>query len=375
MIYLDYAADTPTDERVLAEFCRASREYIANANSPHPLGEAAAARVTAATAQIARLMHAKEDEVIYTSGASESNNLAIRGVAEQYAAYGKHVIATCLEHASVSGPALWLQQNGWELDWLDVDSDGQIDCSQLEDLLRPDTVLVTVCAVDSELGTRQDIGRIARLLAGRPHCFLHVDATQAVGKIPVTFDGADLMTFTPHKFYGTLGCGVLLKRETVRLSPQILGGGSTTPYRSGTPPVPLIAATDTALALAVAEQAPRARHVAALNARLRAAFTRDPHVHINSPADAVPFILNISVAQGRGEAMRMALAERGICVASKTACCAVNTVSRPVFALTHDRRAAASTLRISLSHLTTDTEIDEFLAAFADCERRLFPDG
>lgn len=372
MIYLDYAANTPTDDRVLDVFCRAAREYIANANSPHPLGERAARRVAAATSHIARIMGAGEDEVIYTSGASESNNLAIKGVAEQYKAYGRHIITTCLEHASVSGPVLWLEQNGYEIDWLDVNPDGRIDLSELRELLRNDTILVSVCAVDSELGTRQDIAQIAALLAGRPHCFLHVDATQAVGKIPVTFDGVDLMTFTPHKFYGPVGCGVLLRRGQVRLSPQIQGGASTTPYRSGTPAVPLIAATEEALSLAVTEREERYRHVSALNARLREAFAQAPHVRVNSPAGAVPYILNISVDGGRGEALRLALAERGICVASKTACCAARTVSRPVFALTHDRRAAASTLRISLSHLTTAEELDRFQAAFADCSRRIF---
>lgn len=375
MIYLDYAANTPVDEQVLEEYGRASREYIANANSPHPLGEQAARRIAEATAQIARLMHAREDEVVYTSGASESNNLAVKGVAESYRAFGKHVIATSLEHASVSGPIQWLRQNGYEVDWLDVMPDGQIDFEQLRELLRDDTVLVSVCAVDSELGTRQDIAKIAGALAGRSHCFLHVDATQAVGKIPVSFDGADLMTFTPHKFYGPLGCGVLLRRQTVRLSPQIQGGASTTPYRSGTPAVPLIAATEKALTLAVEKQPERYRYVSALNARLRAELARSPHVRVNSPAGAVPFILNISLAEGKGEALRLALAERGICVASKTACCAANTVSRPVFALTHDRRAAASTLRISLSHLTTPAEIDRFLAVFGECAGRLFPAG
>lgn len=119
----------------------------------------------------------------------------------------------------------------------------------------------------------------------------------------------------------------------------------------------------------------RCRHAAELNARLRAAFAADPRVRVNSPADAVPFILNISIAEGRGEALRLALAEQGICVASKTACCAANTVSRPVYALTHDRRAAASTLRVSLSHLTTGDEIDRFLAAFRECIGRLFAAG
>ena len=371
MIYLDYAANTPVCEEVLQTFCEVSRDYIANPNSPHPAGLAAKARLNEATAQIAGLLHVREDEIIYTSGASESNNLAIKGAAEQYRKYGNHIITTYLEHSSVNGAMAALQNRGFEVDYVGLTDSGLVDLDELRELLRDDTILVSVCAVDSEVGIRQQIGAIAGVLAQYPHCLFHVDATQAVGKVPLELDGVDLMTFAPHKFYGLNGCGVLIRKRDVLLEPQIHGGISTTPFRSGTPALGLIASTATALSLAVQAMPERYERVSELNRALRTALTRYPKVRINSTEQSVPFILNLSLLGAKSEPVQAALAEKGICLSTKSACCAPNTVSRPVFALTKDRKAALSTLRVSLSHLTTDAEIAEFLARFDECYRAM----
>ena len=367
MIYLDYAAHTPTDEAVLEAFARASREYIANPNSPYPPGLAAKARLKEAADHIASLLRASDAEIVFTSGASESNNLAIKGVAEKYKQYGRHIISTPLEHSSVNGPLVFLQQRGYEIDYVDLMPDGTVDLGQLKSLLRPDTVLVSVCWVDSEIGLKQPVHEIAVLLKDRPHCFFHTDATQAVGRLPASLKGIDLVSFAPHKFFGPCGCGVLVRGQRVALEPQIHGGISTTPFRSGTPALALAVAAEKALELADGAMTERTAAVEAFSRRLRAGLAQDKRVRINSTERSVPHILNFSIPGMRTDAIQSMLAQRGIYVATRSACCAPGTVSRPVYALTHDRKAALSTLRVSLSHRTSAEEIDAFLSALNEC--------
>jgi cysteine desulfurase len=367
MIYLDYAAHTLTDEAVLEAFAHASREYIANPNSPYPPGLAAKERLKEAARHIASLLNAEGAEIVFTSGSSESNNLAIKGVAEKYSQYGRHIISTPLEHSSVNGPLAYLQQLGYEIDYVDLTPDGTVDIEQLNSLLRPDTVLVSVCWVDSEIGLRQPVREIAALLAARPHCFFHTDATQAVGRVPVNLKEIDLVSFAPHKFFGPCGCGVLVRGERVALEPQIHGGISTTPFRSGTPALALAVAAEKALELAVGAIEERTATVEALSRRLRTGLARDKRVRINSTEQSVPHILNLSIPGVRTDAIQSMLAERGIYVATRSACCAPGTVSRPIYALTHDKKAALSTLRVSLSHRTSTEDIDTFISTLNEC--------
>lgn len=364
MIYLDYAADTPVAPEVLEAYCKAVQTYIANPNAHHALGQAAKARIAEAMRAIATYFEVTPEEVIFTSGATESNNMAIKGVATSGRRYGKHMITSYLEHSSVTGPMNALAQEGYEIDYVDLLPNGQIDLVHLKELLREDTILVSVCAVDSELGAVQPIKEIAELLSQYPHCKFHVDATQAVAKIPVTMQGIDLMTFTPHKFYGLHGCGVLIKKQKLLIDPLIHGGVSTTIFRSGTPTAALIIATEEALKLYVAHQNNYYEHVKGLNQMLREAFAKNPKVMINSPEDAVPFIINISIKDKKALAMQEALAEKEIYISTKSACSTLNTPSRSVMAITKDRKRAMNTLRISLSHLTTKEDVTTFITAF-----------
>ncbi|MGM9638781.1 MAG: cysteine desulfurase family protein [Butyricicoccaceae bacterium] len=375
MIYLDYSANTPADPAVLETFCRTEQACIGNPNASHCAGQAARAEMARVTDDIAAMLGVQPGEIIYTSGASESNNLAVKGIAQAARHRGRHIISTALEHASVGGALTALQQQGWEVDLVRVGTDGRVDLEQLAELLRDDTVLVAVSAVDSELGTVQPVAEIARLLAGRPNCRLHVDAVQAVGKIPWSLCGADTVSIAPHKFYGLNGSGLLLKRQDLVIEPQIHGGGSTTPYRSGTPALALAAAAETALRLALEEQPARTEQVRRLNARLRRALAGYPAVRINSPADAVPHILNLSVRGVRGTAFQQALSRQGVCVSVKSACAAEGTPSRAVMAVSRDRKNALSSWRISLSHLTTDGELDAFLEIFDGIYRELAAGG
>ncbi len=371
MIYLDYAANTPVCDEVLAVYCETAKAYMANPNSPHGAGRQAHARLEQCTRQIQALLGAQAGEVIYTSGASEANNLALKGAAQANRGKGKHIITTFLEHSSVLGAAAALQNEGFEVDYLPLGPDGRVDIVRLEELLRPDTILLSVCAVDSEIGLTQQLEQLAGAVAAYPNCLLHVDATQAVGKIPVAAGAAHLLTFAPHKFYGPCGCGVLLKQPDVLLEPQIHGGISTTPYRSGTPDLALIAATTKALELAVAHREERYRQVTELNRMLRQGLGAFPNLRINSNRHSVPHILNLSLPDVKSDALQAALDEREVYVATRSACCAPNTVSRPVYALTQNRKAALSPLRISVSHLTTPLEITQFLNHFEACYRGL----
>lgn len=371
MIYLDYSANTPIDNRVLQRFIETEQHFIGNPNANHIAGLAAKDEMNRITESIATLIGAEPSEIIYTSGASEANNLAIKGIARATRHIGKHIISTVLEHSSVSGCLTFLQEQGYEIDLVDINRDGTVSLEHLAELIRKDTVLVAVCAVDSELGTIQPIREIARIVKAYPQCRLHVDATQAAGKIPLVLDGVDTMSFSSHKFYGLNGCGFLFKKRDLIIEPLIHGGASTTIYRSGTPALALAASTETALRLALINQEENSGVVAKSNLFLREALSAYSRVRFNSPINAVPHILNISVAGTRGRDFQRALDRHGVCVSVKSACSVENTPSRAVFAVSRDRKNALASWRISLSHLTTREELADFLKIFELCYKEL----
>ena len=371
MIYLDYTANTPPDPAVLDAFVAAEQRYIANPNSTHIAGQQARAEMDRVTNSIAQHLGVQPAEIIYTSGASEANNLAVKGIAQAARHIGRHIISTELEHSSVGASLSALQQQGYEIDLLRFGRDGRVDLDQLRELLREDTILVAVCAVDSELGTVQPIREIAELVKLYPGCRLHVDATQAVGKTDLWLDGVDTMSFTAHKFYGLNGIGALYKRRGLVITPQISGGASTTIYRSGTPTLGLSVSLDAALTRALDAQAARTAQVQLLHDRLVAALRRYSLVRINSPETAVPHIINVSVTGIKGTRFQQALSEQGVCVSVKSACSSDGMPSKAVFAVSRDRRNALSSWRISLSHLTTEEEIEGFLQAFDTCYKTL----
>lgn len=373
MIYFDYSANTPASEEALRRFVTTERSFIGNPNSHHCAGEAAKAELNKVTESIAARLGALPEEIIYTSGASEANNLALKGIARAARHAGKHIISTPLEHSSVSGCLTALQEQGWEIDLLDIDQSGRVSLPHLAELIRKDTVLVAVCAVDSELGTVQPIREIAEIVKKHPNCSLHVDATQAVGKTALIMDGVDTLSLSAHKFYGLNGTGLLYKRRGLIIEPLIHGGVSTTLYRSGTPTLALAASIDTALADALKSQEENIKTVTRLNALLKEGLSKYPKARFNSPEGAVPHILNLSVAGVRGTDFREALSGHGVCVSVKSACSVENTPSRAVFAVSRDRKNALSSWRISLSHLTTEDEINEFLQIFDKCYKELVP--
>ena len=371
MIYLDYSANTPADPAVLARFAETEGRFVGNPNSKHGAGRAASELLDMITEAAAEKLNVKACEVIYTSGASEANNLAIKGIARSSRHIGKHIISTPLEHMSVSAPLTYLQEQGYEVDLVDIGRDGKVDLEHFRELLRSDTILAAVCAVDSELGTVQPIREIGEILRDYPDCRLHVDMTQAVGKTDVILDNVDTAAFSAHKFYGLNGSGFLFKRDSLVIEPLFHGGVSNTLYRSGTPTLALAAALDTALGLALAEREERAKAVQMHNSFLRGELSSYAGVRINSPENAVPHILNVSVKGVRGGEFQRALDERGVCVSVKSACSVEGTLSRAVFAVSRDRKNALSSWRISLSHLTSEVEIKEFMKIFDECYKEL----
>lgn len=374
MIYLDYAANTPVSKEVLRRYCEISEGYVGNANSKHIAGLDANALQDRVTASIADMLGVLPEEVIYTSGATESNNLAIKGIAYSRRHYGKHIITTPLEHASVSAPLTALVEQGYEVDMVNIARNGQVDTEHLRALLRKDTTLVTVSSVDSELGTIQPIAEIRELLASYPNASLHLDATQAIGKIPVDLSLADTVSLSPHKFYGLQGSGILVKRADLMIEPLLHGGASTTIFRSGTPTVALNAAAEVALSIALEHQTENYTAVKRLNEALRRELADRKHVTINSPENAVPHMLNISIRGVPGRSFQQVLSDKGVCVSVKSACSTDKLPSRAVFAVSRDRKTALSSWRISLSHLTSEQELSQFLDIFDECCEELIKD-
>lgn len=364
MIYLDYAASTPVEKEVLDVFYDTSIKYYANPNSSHKLGIAAKDLIDSSTLKIANNLHVLPEEIIYTSGATESNNLVIKGIADRYRTYGKHILISSLEHNSLISSATVLQELGFEIDLIPVDRNGFISIDALKQMIRKDTILVSVCSVDSEIGLRQPIEEIGKVLKDYPNCFFHTDASQAIGKVNVDFSDVDLITITPHKFYGLNGFGILVKKKNVSLKPQINGGRSTTVFRSGTPELANIVACSKALDIALSKEEERYEYVKTLSDKVKDKLREYKGVHINNTDNSIPYTINFSIKGIKSLEIQEKLESYDIYVSTKTSCCPVETPSKLIYALTKDKGLSSSSIRVSISHLTTEFEIDEFLRAF-----------
>lgn len=371
-IYLDYASNTPVDKEVLNTFNEITLKYFANPNSTHILGKVTNKKIQETTENIIKELSKKANldenmEIIYTSGSSESNNLAIKGIAKSYKENGKHIISTFLEHSSVSSPLTYLKEQGYEIDIVNITNEGKVDLEHLKSLIRKDTILVSICYVDSEVGIVQPIEEIAKIVKEYPNCFFHVDCTQAVGKINIDLKNIDLISFAPHKFYGLNGFGALIKNKEIVLEPLINGGASTTIYRSGTPVIGQICALEKALEISFNNLEEREKYVKNINKKLRENLSKYKDVKINTISDENPFILNISVNGVKATEFKNKLEEYGVCISIKSACTITITPSRIVMAMTHDRKRALASFRISLSHLVKESEINKFLEIFDKC--------
>lgn len=364
MIYLDYAASTPVDDEVLNTFYETTKKYFANPNSHHKLGLQAKELIDKSTLKIAQNLNVLPDEIIYTSGASESNNLVIKGICERYKSKGKHILISSLEHNSIVAAATIMQELGFEVELIPINKDGLIDINKLKEMIREDTILVSVCSVDSEIGLKQPIEEIGELLKQYPNCVFHSDASQSIGRININYENVDLVTIAPHKFYGLNGFGILIKKKNIGLKPQINGGKSTTIFRSGTPDVANIVATEKALDIAITNLEERYNYVKKLSDRIKNKLKEYDNIHINNTENSIPYTINFSIKGIKSLEIAEQLEKYDIFVSTKTSCCPIETPSKLVYALTKDKGLSTSSLRLSLSHLTKENEIDEFLRVF-----------
>ena len=362
MIYLDYSATTPVDDRVLDTFVKVTRDYIGNPNSLHELGVEAKKLIDASTKQIADILRVKESEVIYTSGASEANNMAIKGICFKYKNRGKHIITTTLEHSSVLEVFKYLENEGFEVSYAKLDENGVVDIEELKKIIRDDTILVSICSVNSEVGVRQPVEEIGLLLKDYPKLYFHSDVTQSIGKEKVDFTNIDLASFSGQKFYGMKGVGCLIKKESIILESLIHGGKSTTVFRSGTPATALIVSLAKTMRLAYENYDEKRVKVEELNKYLVDGLSK-LNIDINSNDKCIPHIVNLSLINIKSETMLHALEKDNIYISTQTACSQGN-YSLAVFSVTNDKEKASRSIRISLSHLTTKEEINKFLEIF-----------
>ena len=361
MVYLDYSATTPVNPEVLKTFDKVSLEYPGNANSLHELGRKSADLMNASVKQIADILNVNSDEIILTSGASEANNLAILGTILKYRNRGKHILTTKLEHSSVSETVKFLESFGYTIEYLNLLPDGKIDLEDLKNKLTNETVLVSICQVNSEIGIIQDVNQIGKILKEYPRVIFHVDGTQAVGKIKVDLTNIDLYSFSGHKIYGLKGIGCLVKKRGIELVPIIHGGKSQTIYRSGTPMPALYASFAKALRLIYTDFDSKYSHIVKLHDFLLNELLKIDLIHVNGNENCIPQIINFSIQGIKPETMLHALSEKDIYISTKTACSEDNSLSESVLALTKNKDLAKSSLRISISYLTTEEEIKYFL--------------
>ncbi len=364
MIYLDYSATTPVSYDVLDTITKVTKEYIGNANSIHSLGVKSKNLLDSATEQIAHIFNVSPGELIYTSGATESNNMALIGAALANRKKGNHIIVSKLEHPSIYHICDYLQSLGFEISYVKNDREGLIDFDDLKRLVKENTILVSICAVNSEVGVRQPLKMIRQIIKKENFgTIFHSDMTQAIGKIPVNLHDVDLASMSGHKIYGPKGIGLLYKNSNVNLVPIIHGSTKENNLRPGTPPLPLIASFSKAIRLANNDLEKREHFINLLNEKIVKHMQKYPHILINKTKYSIPHILNISLMDVMSETFIHAMEKKEVYLSTNTAC-ASGELSTSVMAIYNDLARAKHTIRISLSHLSTTDEINKFLTYF-----------
>ena len=380
-VYLDNSATTPVDPRVAAAMARAVVETFGNASSVHGFGQQARAAIDRARREVASLIGAKQNEIVFTSGGTEANNLAIRGLCEASIAHGRHLITSAIEHPSVAGVCVELEKRGWEVTRLPVYKNGIMRLEDVAAALRPDTVLITVMLANNEIGTIQPVSEIGSFVrekraAGQRHLWLHTDAVQAAGRLRLNVDelGCDLLTMSAHKLYAPKGTGALYVRRGVRLHGQNVGGHQERERRAGTENVPGIVAFGEAAKLAREELAERSTHDRALRDRFEAEVrSRITDVVMNGDRERrLAHLSNISFRFIEGEGLLINLDLEGVAVSTGSACSSGTLEPSPVIrALGVDDELARGSIRFSFGKDNTDEDVDYALAVLVRAVERL----
>ena len=375
MIYFDNSATTKPYKEVIDSFVKISLNYFGNPSSLHKLGGVSEQLLSQARKQVAQLLKVRSTEILFTSGGTEGNNLAIKGSAMMYRTRGTHLITTEIEHASVKEAMEQLKDWGYEITYLPVNQDGRVDVAQLEKAIRPDTILVSIIHVNNEVGTIQPVEEIGELLGKYPKIIYHVDYVQGVGKVPLDLHGCgiDLCSISGHKFHGLKGTGALFIREGLQISPLFSGGSQENNVRSGTENVAGMVAMAKALRLTIEQQSKHKNALEELKEYLRLKLEGLPHVTIHSPrVESAPHIVNFSIKGLKGEIIVHALEEKGIFISTTSACSSKqSSVSETLLAMGIPADVAKSSVRVSLSYENTIEEAKFFVKAVQETINQL----
>lgn len=366
MIYFDNSATTRPYPEALETYMQVASKILGNPSSLHRLGDQATRILDASRQQIADLIGKKSDEIFFTSGGTEGDNWIIKGVAFEKAQFGKHIIVSAIEHPAVKESALWLKAQGFEVDFAPVDKKGLVDVEALEDLIRPDTTLVSIMAVNNEIGSVQPIEAISKLLADKPTISFHVDAVQALAKIPTEkylTERVDCATFSSHKFHGVRGVGFVYIKSGKKITPLLTGGGQERDYRSTTENVAGIAATAKALRLSMEKLDIFRSKTGQMKAVIRQALLDYPDIFVFSDEeDFAPHILTFGIKGVRGEVIVHAFEDYDIFISTTSACSSkAGKPAGTLIAMGVDKDKAQSAVRLSLDLENDMSQVEQFL--------------
>jgi len=370
MIYLDNSATTPVDPEVLAAFVKVNENFWGNPSSLHAVGAQAEALLMQSEKQVLSLLNASRHRVIFTSGATESNNLAIKGLCNATKGRGRHIITTPIEHPSVHEVLEGLMEQGYRVTFIDAVLSDEDTLKAIEAAICDDTVLVSMMHVNNETGRVLPVYKIGELLRKYPKIRYHVDAVQSIGKLRVDMNqlGADMLSMSAHKIHGIKGCGALLINETLQLVPEITGGGQMNGLRSGTINVPGAVALAKALRLAVEPLNEHYQKVAAIFDYTLRELTKIEGVVINSTGHIQsPYIINFAAVPIKGETLVHALEEHDVYISAKSACSSKSAAaSRILLAMGISEEIAFESVRVSFSHTSTLEEAEAFITALKE---------
>ncbi len=374
-IYLDHAATTPTHPEVLEAMLPYYSETFGNPSSIHSLGQETRAAIEEARGAVAALIGAHNEEIVFTSGGTEADNLAIKGVASANQHKGNHIITTAIEHHAVLESCRYLESQGFRVTYLPVDRHGLLNPEDVAQAITDKTILISVMHANNEIGTVEPIGRVGEIAAER-RVYLHTDAVQTVGHIPVNVDqlGVDLLAMSAHKLYGPKGIGALYIRSGTRIAPFMHGGGQEQNRRAGTENVPAIVGFGKAVEIAQTGMDEKIRHVSSLRDRLiRGLFERIQGTHLNGhPSERLPNNVNVSVDSVEAESMVISLDLEGIAASSGSACTSgAVEASHVLSAIGLPDELARGCLRFTLGRETTEAEIHQVLDVLARIVARL----
>lgn len=363
MIFFDSASTTPLHPEVLKTYNYILENYYANSDSLYDTGIKINQLLEQSREQIAKMLHLKDDEIIFTSGASESNNMLVKGIAFAYQHKGKHLITTNIEHSSIAGAFKQLEEFfGFEVTYLPVNHEGKVECETLKKALRKDTTLVSIMAVNNEVGSINDLKALSKVIRENSNAYFHSDCTQALGKEEIPIHELDAASFSAHKIYGCKGSGFLYKRSNIQLLPLINGGQQEYGLRGGTSNHPCQIVLAKTLRLTLESMDEHKNKVRMLNDLMRRELQRMDDIVMNSPADATPYILNFSCTCMTSEILLNAFNERKIYVSAKSTCHSkTRSVSSVLLAMGIDEKRASQAIRVSFSHLNTENEVYEFI--------------